>query len=202
MKERYYFAIRYLPDLVDEGLLAGRCIKVLHGVLSSEFNDIEGGIGVSFPQWSQESIGYSIAFVSESSSYLEFLSKQNYFMNMKSESLFDVSEIKLVPEGLSEVRFRRNQSIAKCFAGEKRRRLERAKRRAKARGEEFLPHQADIGRELEHFHRAYMTSKSKGTKYLLHIQKDTNISQRSSQYSQYGLATNEELDGTVPDLSV
>ncbi|MGR5144814.1 type I-F CRISPR-associated endoribonuclease Cas6/Csy4 [Photobacterium sp. DNB23_23_1] len=202
MNNRFYFVIRYLPDDVDEGLLAGRCISILHGVLSSEQNDINGGIGVSFPQWSNESLGRTIAFVSKNRQHLEQLSQQRYFKSMKESDFFDISIVTPVSTDVSEVRFRRNQGIAKCFVGEKRRRLARAKRRAEARGEYFKPQLSELERDVDHFHRVFMMSKSKGTKYLLHIQKDTNIGQRSSQYSQYGLATNEELDGTVPDLSV
>lgn len=202
MNNRFYFLISYVPDDVDEGLLAGRCISILHGVLSSELNDIDGGIGVSFPQWCNEYLGRSIAFVSENQQHLEQLSQQRYFKSMKESDLFDISIVKPVSADVSEIRFRRNQGIAKCFVGEKRRRLARAKRRAEARGEDFKPELDKLDREIGHFHRAFMTSKSKGTKYLLHIQRDTNITKRSSQYSQYGLATNEELEGTVPDLKL
>ncbi|OLQ81488.1 type I-F CRISPR-associated endoribonuclease Cas6/Csy4 [Photobacterium proteolyticum] len=202
MSNRFYFLIRYVPDDVDDGLLAGRCISILHGVLSSEQNDIDGGIGVAFPQWCKESLGRSVAFVSENKQHLEQLKQQQYFKVMKADNLFDISMVKAVPTDVPEIRFKRNQGVAKCFAGEKRRRLARAKRRVEARGEAFKPQLCELEREVDHFHRAFMTSKSKGTKFLLHIQKDINIAQRSSQYSQYGLATNDELEGTVPELKI
>ncbi|KLV05255.1 type I-F CRISPR-associated endoribonuclease Cas6/Csy4 [Photobacterium ganghwense] len=201
MANRFYFLIRYMPEDVDEGLLAGRCISILHGVLSSDQNDIDGGIGVVFPQWSCTSLGRSIAFVSDNQRHLEQLSQQHYFAVMKGDNLFDISHIQAVPSGLSEIRFKRNQGIAKCFAGEKRRRLARAKRRAEARGEVFNPKHGMSDREVSLFHKAVMTSKSTGQKYLLHIQRETVTGSSVSQYSQYGLATNIECMGTVPDLS-
>ncbi|KXI23087.1 type I-F CRISPR-associated endoribonuclease Cas6/Csy4 [Photobacterium sanguinicancri] len=202
MTNRFYFLIRYMPEDVDEGLLAGRCISILHGVLSSEQNDIDGGIGVVFPQWSSVSLGQSIAFVSDNQRHLVELSQQPYFKSMKADNLFNISTVEDVPAGLPEIRFKRNQGIAKCFVGEKRRRLARAKRRAEARGEVFNPTQDMLTREVNLFHRAVMTSKSTGQKYLLHIQRDTVMGTSVNQYSLYGLATNKELMGTVPDLSL
>lgn len=201
MGKRFYFLIRYVPEDVDEGLLAGRCISILHGVLSSDQNDIDGGIGVAFPQWCKDSIGRSIAFVSENQQHLKQLIQQQYFKVMKANNLFNISSVQVVPMDLPEIRFKRNQGIAKCFVGEKRRRLARAKRRVEARGEVFRPEVINLDREVEPFHRALMISKSTGQKYLLHIQRDSKVTELVSSYSKYGLATNKEQRGTVPDLS-
>ncbi|WP_042145922.1 MULTISPECIES: type I-F CRISPR-associated endoribonuclease Cas6/Csy4 [unclassified Pseudoalteromonas] len=198
MQKRYFFAIKYLPLNVDQCLLAGRCISILHGFISAR--NITG-IGVSFPNWSDKSLGNTIAFVSEHESLLAELSEQSYFNMMASDNLFAVSEVTSIPENLSEVRFKRNQSIAKCFVGEKRRRLERAKRRAHSRGEMFNPKTPEPEKEIQPFHCALSSSKSSNEAFLLHIQKVNTVSVKSNDYGNYGLATNQKHLGTVPDLS-
>ncbi|WP_028116280.1 type I-F CRISPR-associated endoribonuclease Cas6/Csy4 [Ferrimonas senticii] len=198
MKQRYFFAIRYLPVDVDACLLAGRCISVLHGFLCR--HQVAGGIGVSFPDWTEASLGNSIAFVCANKALLEHFSKQNYFDIMASDQLFECTEIHPVSRSCPEVRFKRNQSIAKCFPGEKRRRLERAKRRAEDRGEVFQPVVDVIERRIDPFHSVLMHSKSTGQQFLLHIQKELNLCERSDSYGQYGLGTNQQYLGTVPEF--
>ncbi|NAW87316.1 type I-F CRISPR-associated endoribonuclease Cas6/Csy4 [Photobacterium halotolerans] len=201
MRERHYFGIRYLPRDVDVGLLAGRCIKVLHGFLSAEDHVVYDDVGVSFPQWNIESVGQSIAFVSHNAKALNYFRQHPYFQMMSTDRLFKVSPILKVPQELPEVRFKRNQNIAKCFSGDKRRRLARAMRRAESRGELFQPELGITDREIEPFHRVFMSSQSSQQHYLLHIQKEEYVSRAESQFSRYGLATNKEYRGTVPDLS-
>lgn len=194
---RYYFCIRYLPELVDECLLSGRCIYVLHGFITKRQYS---GIGVSFPDWSIASLGKSIAFVSQDKHVLELLSSQSYFQMMESDKVFSISPVIKVPDICSEVRFKRNQNIAKCFVGEKKRRLARAKRRAEARGEEFKPILSSAIREIEPFHNAAVYSKSSNTTLMLHIQKQNNVNRVNNDFGYYGLATNKNYLGTVPEL--
>ncbi|KKK57255.1 hypothetical protein LCGC14_3056330, partial [marine sediment metagenome] len=52
--KRYYFTITYLPKNCDVSLLAGRCIGILHGFMSSR--EISN-IGVCFPKWNKQTIG-------------------------------------------------------------------------------------------------------------------------------------------------
>ncbi|MBY6186779.1 type I-F CRISPR-associated endoribonuclease Cas6/Csy4 [Marinobacter hydrocarbonoclasticus] len=197
MEKRYFFAIRYVPMHVDAGLLAGRCISILHGFLCR--HRVEG-IGVSFPDWTEASLGNSIAFVSTDITLLEQLCQQSYFEMMVNDRLFERTGIQLVPKRCREVRFKRNQSIAKCFPGEKRRRLERAKRRAEARGEVFRPVTGNKERQLEPFHSVLIHSKSSGQQYLLHIQKELEPGELSDSFCRYGFATNLKHLGTHPEL--
>ena len=194
---RYYFCIHYLPERIDTCLVSGRCISILHGFIAKRQCS---GIGVSFPQWSNGSLGKSIAFVSDDKALLELLSEQPYFEMMKNENVFSISTVNKVPCNSPEVRFKRNQNIAKCFVGEKKRRLKRAKKRAEARGEEFKPILNSAMREVELFHNVAVHSKSSNTTLMLHIQKEVNIDKGSNDYGNYGLATNECFKGTVPDL--
>ncbi|WP_305374061.1 type I-F CRISPR-associated endoribonuclease Cas6/Csy4 [Photobacterium leiognathi] len=200
MIERYYVVIRYLVDDIDLGLVAGRCVNILHGVLLSKKNQYSG-IGVSFPKWSNSSLGNEIAFVSYDRHALDYLIQQPYFEMMMNEKIFLISSVNTVPKELPEVSFRRNQNIAKCFTGEKRRRLQRAKRRAEERGEAFEPVKVHQSREVELFHSVFMNSKKSGQKFLLHIQRYSSPDIVFESYNSYGFSTNQSHQGTVPDLS-
>ena len=193
--KRSYFTVTYLPANCDYFLLAGRCISVLHGYLS-RFG--LNGIGVSFPKWTLESVGNQIAFVCENDKHLETLQKQNYFQMMSQDGLFELSDICSVPNGSDEIRFVRNQSISKAFAGERRRRMARAKRRAEARGEEYNPNFKFVPKEIEHFHSIPMSSNSNNNKFVLHIQRCEAQTERQSKLTKYGFATNKNYLGTVP----
>lgn len=199
-EHRYFFAICYLPDDVDCGLLAGRCISTLHGFSRAH---PDAHIGVVFPGWSDRSIGCSIAFVSTNRAMLERFSERSYFQVMQVDQLFAVSPVQEVPETCQNVRFIRNQNLAKLFVGERKRRLARAKRRAEARGEEFQPNMPVGAREVGIFHSVFMQSVSSEQSYVLHIQKlrgDPHAGHGS--YSSYGLASNESYTGHVPELDV
>ena len=192
--KRYFFTIDFLLPDSDPELLAGRSISVLHGFL------IRRGLK-SFPLWSQDSIGHAIGFTSTDAESLCSLCSQPYFESMSLNGFFNLSEVAPVPDGLGEVRFVRNQGIAKCFVGEQRRRLARAKRRAEARGEVFDPKRLNFERELEHFHRAVMYSQSKEQRFILHVQKEqAKEGAFSFEFNHYGLATKEQKRGTVPEL--
>ena len=197
-EHRYFFAIRYLPDDVDCGLLAGRCISSLHG-FSRTHPDVH--IGVAFPGWSDRSLGCFIAFVSTNKAHLERFRERSYFQVMQADQLFELSPVLDVPETCKNVRFIRNQNIAKLFVGARKRRLLRAKRRVEARGEVFNPQTPAETREVGIFHCVFMQSASNGQSYVLHIQKlqgEPNGSHCS--YSSYGLASSESYTGQVPEL--
>lgn len=196
--KRSYFTVTYLPINCDYSLLAGRCIGILHGYLSRFELD---SIGVSFPNWNDETVGNQIAFVSENQSHLQALRQQNYFQMMSHDDLFKLSAVRAVPEFDDEVQFVRNQSISKAFAGERRRRLARAKRRADARGEEYNPSYEFVPKEIEHFHSIPVTSNSNKNEFVLHVQLSEEPTALSCQFNKYGFATNEHYLGTVPSLS-
>ncbi len=197
--KRYYFYIKFLLADSDPKLLAGRCISMLHGFINKHKLN---GIGVSFPQWSTKNLGRSIAFVSQSQEHIIKLRKQSYFKFMKNEGFFELSEVLLVPTDLPEVSFVRNQGVAKLFVGEKRRRLKRSMRRARARGEEFDPDSTTNNSEFKKFHRVKAISKSKGQSFILHIQKREEVDEVCLEYNGYGFATNKEINGSVPQLSL
>jgi len=92
---RYFFYIRYLPEVVNCEFLAGKCIRILHA-FQTRFD--LNSIGVTFPEWEQASIGRTIAFASESQGALVTLIQQNYFVRMVEEGYFQVSDVKLVPD--------------------------------------------------------------------------------------------------------
>jgi CRISPR-associated endonuclease Csy4 len=121
---------------------------------------------------------------------------------MKDCGFFKLSEVSLVPNDCKEVRFKRNQSIAKIYVGESRRRLKRLEKRALARGEVFTPQKSSYSRELNVFHRIAISSNSTQEDYILHIQKEDIVSKAESSFSSYGFATNTRFKGTVPDLSL
>lgn len=196
--KRYYFTVTYLPKTCDVSLLAGRCISILHGFVSSR--EISH-IGVCFPNWNEQTVGDQIAFVSTDKKQLNNLSQQNYFEMMTHDKLFSLSKILDVPTSQSEVMFVRNQSVAKVFVGEKQRRLRRAKRRAEARGEVYNPEYQYETKDIGHFHSIPITSKGNGQSFVLHIQKIENTNALGNQFNNYGLATNQVLKGTVPPLN-
>jgi CRISPR-associated endonuclease Csy4 len=197
--KRFFFAIHYIPAKADCGLLAGRCISTLHGYL---LNHADAQIGVAFPCWSNKSIGRTIAFVSEHSSHLTQFHERAYFQTMQDDGLFELSPALEVPDDCAEVRFIRNQNLAKLFVGERRRRLARSKRRAAERGELFVPKTPAINKEIAPFHCALLQSASNAQSYVLHIQKQLCDSRDTTKtYSHYGLASPNSYRGSVPELS-
>ncbi|WP_017216063.1 type I-F CRISPR-associated endoribonuclease Cas6/Csy4 [Pseudoalteromonas sp. NJ631] len=194
---RAYFTITYLPENCDVTLLAGRCIGILHGFMNRRSCN---HIGVSFPKWTDKHLGNQIAFVSEDKTALKNLSQQNYFEMMAHDKLFEISAIKPVPVDAPEVQIIRDHSLDKLFMGEKRRRMERAKRRAEARGEEYIPQYVPIDTEISAFHKIPIASKSNQNDFVLHLRLEPTDSIQNT-YNSYGFATNEEHKGSVPQLA-
>ncbi|MBW3516361.1 type I-F CRISPR-associated endoribonuclease Cas6/Csy4 [Shewanella sp. NKUCC01_JLK] len=196
--QRYYFMVRFLPEEANLALLMGRCISVMHGYICK--NEIKG-LGVTFPAWSDASIGNVIAFVHANEAVLSELKLQSYFQDMKECGFFSLGSVKIVPADCAEVMFKRNPAIAKMFVGEARRRLKRLEKRALARGKAFSPSKNTNPREFITFHRIAMSSGSNKQDYLLHIQKMEAKEQTEPLFSSYGFASNLQLNGTVPELS-
>jgi CRISPR-associated endonuclease Csy4 len=195
--KRHYFMVSFLPKEANLPLLTGRCISIMHGFTCK--HNIQG-VGVSLPAWSDTSIGNKIAFIHNDESVLNHLKQQGYFQDMKECGFFKLSQVSIVPDDCVEVRFKRNQAIAKIFVGESRRRLKRLEKRALARGELFNPKKVAVSRELDIFHRIAMSSGRTQEEYILHIQKEDVDCKSESAFSSYGFATNTILNGTVPDL--
>lgn len=195
--KRYFFIVRFAPENADHELLSGRCLYVLHGFMSRYENNL---VGVTFPEWSSSGSGRLIGFVSKSHGLLAELVRQPYFKSMLDEGFFDISEINPVPYAVPEIRFIRNQSIAKIFQGEKRRRLERLRKRAESRGEVFNPSKI-ANRTVQEYNRVLMDSRSTGNRFYLHIQRQESVGDVCCRFNSYGLACQERAEGTVPDLS-
>lgn len=197
--QRYYFMVRFLPEQANLALLSGRCISVMHGFICK--HEIQG-LGVSFPAWSDVSIGNMIAFVHTDIAVLNELRLQGYFQDMQEYGAFNIGDVEAVPDSCTEVRFKRNQAIAKMFVGETRRRLKRLEKRALARGEVFNPSKSYEPRELDSFHCIAVGSTSTEQDFLLHVQKENVQKREGAEFSQLGLATNQLLRGTVPEFDM
>jgi CRISPR-associated endonuclease Csy4 len=198
MADRFYLAVKFVPERADYALLAGRCIAVLHGFMSTNAH-LKNKVGVTFPEWSEHSIGSIIAFVAESQNDLIGLSYQPYLSSMKADGIFKLSEVLPVPENLPEVRFVRNQTIGKIFVANKKRRIQRTIVRREMRGDESLP-VAEEDREFDLFQRIPIESKKSGQEFILHIQRQLVNEATPEGFNSYGLSTNSDWQGTVPDL--
>ena len=190
--------VEFLPKEADLGLLIGRCVSIMHGYICKHNID---GLGISLPAWTDASIGNVIAFIHTDVNALASLSQQAYFKDMQDCGIFKLTEVTNVPGNCGEVMFKRNQAIGKVFAGDSRRRLERLKKRALARGEAFNPKKNTVTKEFELFHRIAISSSSKQQDFILHIQKEEVSFKSEPEFSKYGFATSEKFKGTVPDLS-
>lgn len=197
MKQRYCFAIKFLPEYADTELLAGRCISVLHGFVKT--NDVvNNAIGISFPQWDDGSIGKVIAFVSTDRECLCGLSYQPYFTYMKKEGFFEISQIIDVPCGIPDIQFVRNSTIDKSFLKSKNKRMKRIESRSRKVNREYCP----VSREervFDSFHSIPISSKGNGCDFALQIQRKT-CDRSDNQFNSYGFATNEKWLGSVPNF--
>ena len=81
MTKRYYFCIRYTPVQADYELLAGRCISQMHLFMVNN-RQAMNKIGVSFPDWSDVTVGQTIAFVADDKEMMIGLSFQPYYSLM------------------------------------------------------------------------------------------------------------------------
>lgn len=197
---RYFFYIRYLIPSANHAFLAGRCIACLHGFMCGP-KITKAGIGVSFPSWATDTVGDSLAFVCKDINALSYLSSVHYFKNMASEGFIEVSNIEVVPTTSEEVKFIRNQHIAKSFPGEIKRRLIRGKKRAEKRGEAFEPAGVKLDRIVDRSHIIPIDSRSSGQRFPLYVQLEA-LGEESmhDSYNSYGLATQHTHTGSVPNL--
>ncbi|MEF1169005.1 type I-F CRISPR-associated endoribonuclease Cas6/Csy4 [Vibrio campbellii] len=199
MTKRYYFCIRYTPVQADYELLAGRCISQMHLFMVNNRQAINK-IGVSFPDWSDVTVGQTIAFVAEDKEMMIGLSFQPYFSLMVNEGLFEISSVCEVPDTAIEVRFTRNQTIGKSFLGSKKRRIKRSMARAELLDAGTSLPVTNEKRVIDSFHRIPITSASSGEDYILFVQKEFVSERVAANFNSYGLATNQERKGTVPGL--
>ncbi|MEH0741557.1 type I-F CRISPR-associated endoribonuclease Cas6/Csy4 [Vibrio cholerae] len=199
MTKRYYFCIRYTPVQADYELLAGRCISQMH-LFMVHNRQVMNKIGVSFPDWSDVTVGQTIAFVADDKEVMVGLSFLPYFSLMVNEGLFEISSVCEVPNNALEVRFTRNQTIGKSFLGSKKRRIKRSMERAEQFGVGTSLPATTEERVIDSFHRIPVSSGSSGQDFILFVQKELVSERVEANFSSYGLATNQEKKGTVPEL--
>jgi CRISPR-associated endonuclease Csy4 len=203
MESRYYFSIRYIPEHANNELLAGRCISTMHGFLSQERNKtFKNSVGISFPRWTEQTVGRVITFVSKHETILTGLLFQPYFSTMVNEGVFEISRVDVVTSEAVEARFVFNKTIQKIFSGSKKRRMKRAMKRAEERGEAYLP-VSEEDRSFEQFHQVPIGSGSTGNEFVLHIQREwLKEIDSESGFNGYGFASNDKWRGTVPIVTV
>ena len=199
MTKRYYFCIRYTPVQADYELLAGRCISQMHLFMVNN-RQAMNKIVVSFPDWSDVTVGQTIAFVADDKEMMIGLSFQPYYSLMVNEGLFEVSSVCEVPDNALEVRFTRNQTIGKSFLGSKKRRIKRSMARAELLDAGTSLPVTNEERVVDSFHRIPISSGSSGEDYILFVQKEFVCERGAANFNSYGLATNQERKGTVPEL--
>lgn len=161
----YGVVVTYLPKSCDHALLAGRCIKVLHGFMSRHSLS---NIAVSFPKWSQTSVGNQLMFVSPLENQLNTLIQQSYYQMMTENGIFAISDPIVLKQSNTCIKYVRNQTIDKHTPAAKARMLRRTKKRALKRGEEFNPIDTQP-REIDFYHSIPMDSSQSGRAYMLKV---------------------------------
>lgn len=192
----YYRTVTFLPKIKNNEALVGHCLKVLHGVCTQYTINT---IGVSFPEWREETIGDKISFISPKPLELDFLLQQTYFAEMTALGYFCISELTTVPEECNLVVFRRNQKIDQATPNGQRIRAERLAKRAMNRGYSpirFTPE--DL--VFEHYHSIPITSTRSGKSFRLNLQYQRLDTVPDGQwaFSSYGLANRELESSPVP----
>ncbi len=196
---RYFFYIRYLPEVVNCEFLAGKCIRILHAY-QTRFK--LRNIGVTFPEWEQNSIGRIVAFVSESHGVLLTLSQQNYFSRMKDGGYFHVSDVQLVPDVREhrEFIYYRERRLEKATQSAKRRMSKRLQLRAAKAGVEYVP-KPEVNERIEvSFVHQLPGSSSSGADFLLFVGRMECGQLQYKFFSSYGFGSRPEHQGSVPCL--
>lgn|GEM_PF-604978 len=196
---RYFFYVRYVPEVVNCEFLAGKCIRILHAYQTRfKLNNI----GVTFPEWEQASLGRTIAFISESQGALTTLSQQNYFVRMADDGYFQVSDIQLVPNDpeLDEFIYYRERRLEKETPSAKRRMLKRLQSRTAEAGVEHVPKpQMKASIEVPFVHQLPCGSSS-GADFLLFVGCMVCGQRKQAGFNSYGLGNRPEQQGSVPCL--
>ncbi|EPW6429565.1 type I-F CRISPR-associated endoribonuclease Cas6/Csy4 [Vibrio parahaemolyticus] len=194
----YYKTITFLPERCNNESLAAKCLRILHG-FNYEYET--RNIGVSFPLWSDDTIGCKISFVSTSKIELDLLLNQRYFSQMKALHYFDISTTAVVPNNCEYVSFKRCQSFNKDTPAGMATKMKRLEKRAIARGESFDPGLV-MQREnivLPHYHSLEEVSQSNKSRFRLNVRmSEENSSRGDSVFSSYGLANSENSFQPVP----
>ncbi|QUM76168.1 type I-F CRISPR-associated endoribonuclease Cas6/Csy4 [Moritella sp. 24] len=193
----YYINIGFLPKHCNNEVLAAKCIRELHRF---NYKYDTRNIGISFPQWNQETVGGTITFVSTNRIELEFIISRQYFKEMNELKNFQISQVNEVPPNCSFALFKRNQSIDKSTAAGQTRTSMRLEKRALARGEIYNPRklQKDVT-VTKHYHSLAETSSTKQRNFRLNIQMSASSTmQGCGVFSSYGLSNGDKRFQSVP----
>ncbi|MHA2940397.1 type I-F CRISPR-associated endoribonuclease Cas6/Csy4 [Vibrio sp. RC27] len=194
----YYRSVTFLPEHRNNEVLVGKCLKKLHSFCKKYKTN---AIGVSFPCWTEETIGNRITFVSQDPMKLDFLLSQTYFREMELLGYFVITSCTNVPTDCTYVLFRRNQMIDETTQLGQERKARRREARAIKRGEDTsIP--KNIQQTIfivEHYHSVPMSSKSKKSKFRLNIQRELEPpSIEKSRFTSYGLSNKVDCLQSVP----
>lgn len=198
--KRFTFGIQFQPGSNNE-LLVGRCLKILHGF---QCRHSINSVGVTFPKFCDKTISDIIACVSVDRLCLQQLMSQPYFLEMQRLQKFFFHEITIVPDNVKEVRYGKELKSDKYCEGGRQRRIRRGQRIAEKKGYKYLPRQNPSSRvrNIQLFHNIPMTSSEDPTQvFYFRLQKHAAKNICCDGYTSYGLANQECVCGTVPDLT-
>ena len=198
--KHYFSKIDFVEPDSNECFLTGRCIKILHGVYSQKkIHDV----GIAFPDWTQSSLGCSIAFVSQSTHHIDTLISQDYFQQMEHLGYFKIGDIK-EHETSNHVIYCRNQRITKTTTGGMCRRLNRHRMRAQARGETYNPRLSGQVIDLTDIHKISITSRSTDNEFVIYVQRCAVDEKRptTDKVNSYGLSNNAHYNFIVPSFTI
>lgn len=195
--KRFYFTVSFLGNDINETFLVGRCLKILHGFY---YKQAIHDIGVSFPDWSNNSIGKRLVFVSTNESSLKFLKVQKYFVDMVELDYFFISNIdKCILDSKNSAVFSRNQKTDKLTVYSQKRKLRRLIKRAEKRGEIYQPKNCQPSELIIPFHHEVpMSSRENKNDFSLKIEKKDFSKSNGNVFNSYGLSTNQKSINPVP----
>jgi CRISPR-associated endonuclease Csy4 len=185
-----------MPKYKNNEALVGRCLKILHGVcVKYKINTI----AVSFPNWSSESIGDKISFISPNPLELDFLLQQTYFSEMVSLNYFKLSKLAIVPEQCELAYFKRNQKIDQSTPNGQKIKAERLAKRALERGD-ILDKFTPKSQTFSHYHSVPITSTRSQNSFRLNLQCHSSKEkvQGNWAFSSYGLSNQKMKSMPVP----
>ncbi|MFT5760413.1 MAG: CRISPR-associated endonuclease Csy4 [Alteromonadaceae bacterium] len=195
--KRFYFAVSFLGNDINETFLVGKCLKILHGFY---YKQAIHDIGVSFPDWNNNSIGKRLVFVSINESSLKFLKVQKYFVDMVELNYFLISNIgNCILDSKNSAVFNRNQKVDELTVCAQKTKLRRLIKRAEKRGEIYQPKGRQPSELIIPFHHEVpMSSRGNGNDFAIKIEKKDFRESNGNIFNSYGLSTNQTNINPVP----
>ncbi|WP_338294180.1 type I-F CRISPR-associated endoribonuclease Cas6/Csy4 [Planctobacterium marinum] len=193
----HYIRINFIAKEQDVNHLAGKCIRILHGVYHRQKIN---NIAIAFPEWSCSSPGDSIVFVSPDKDSLQILAEQNYYLKMQELGYFNISNVRQSPSDSDYCLFIRNQRIEKYSPSGLKRILHRSKKRAESRGEIYRPIHQSIDVNWGDVHLIPISSGSSNQEFKLYIERLPKTAQPGDNQiaTSYGLSNQSSKQFYVP----